>query len=189
MLAKIGLDVALLEQTEVAEVREPAGKGGSSTMPHKRNPVGSALAIACARRVDACASVLTGSLVQEHERALGAWHAEWAPLSDALALTGGAAWHMHEVLAGLEVDAERMRANIDELTAAEQAAFALTPRVGRARAHELVGEAARSGSFRDGLLAAGLSEEELERVLDPATALGSADAFVDRALVLYEEAT
>ena len=189
VLAKIGLDVALLEQTEIAEVREPAGKGGSSTMPHKRNPIGSALAIACARRVDACASVLTRSLVQEHERALGAWHAEWAPLSDALALTGGAAWHMHEVLAGLEVDAERMRANIDELTAAEQAAFALTPRVGRARAHELVGEAARSGSFRDGLLAAGLSEEELERVLDPATALGSADAFVDRALVLYEEAT
>ena len=189
VLAKIGLAVALLEQSEIAEVREPAGKGGSSTMPHKRNPIGSALSIACARRVDACASVLTRSLVQEHERALGAWHAEWAPLSDALALTGGAAWHMHEVLAGLEVDAERMRANIDELTAAEQAAFALTPRVGRARAHELVGEAARSGSFRDGLLAAGLSEEELERVLDPATALGSADAFVDRALVLYEEAT
>jgi 3-carboxy-cis,cis-muconate cycloisomerase len=189
VLAKIGLDVALLEQTEIAEVREPAGKGGSSTMPHKRNPVGSALAIACARRVDACASVLTGSLVQEHERALGAWHAEWAPLSDALALTGGAAWHIHEVLAGLEVDAARMRSNIDELTAAERVAFALTPHVGKDKAHELVGEAARSGSFREGLAAAGLTDEELDRVLDPATALGSADAFVDRALALYGEAS
>ena len=186
VLAKIGLDVALLEQTEFAEVREPAGKGGSSTMPHKRNPVGSALAIACARRVDACSAVLTAALVQEHERALGAWHSEWSALSDALALTGGAAAHIAEVLAGLEVDAERMRANIDELTAAEQASFVLTPRVGRARAHELVAEAARSGSFRDGLLAAGLSEEELARVLDPAASLGSAGAFVDRALALYE---
>ncbi len=186
VLAKIGLDVALLEQTEVAEVREPAGKGGSSTMPHKRNPVGSALAIACARRVDACASVLTAALVQEHERAVGAWQAEWSALSDALALTGGAAAHVHEVLGGLEVDVERMRANVDDLTAAEQASFLLTPQVGRARAHELVGEAARSGSFRDGLLAAGLSEEELERVLDPAASLGSAEAFVDRALALYE---
>jgi 3-carboxy-cis,cis-muconate cycloisomerase len=186
VLAKIGLDVALLEQTEIAEVREPAGKGGSSTMPHKRNPVGSALAIACARRVDACSSVLTAALVQEHERALGAWHAEWTALSDALALTGAAAAHIAEVLAGLEVDAERMRANIDELTAAEQASFVLTPRVGRTRAHELVGEAASSGSFRDGLRAAGLSEEELARVLDPAASLGSAAVFVDRALALYE---
>ena len=111
---------------------------------------------------------------------------EWSALSDALALTGGAAAHIAEVLAGLEVDAERMRANIDELTAAEQASFVLAPRVGRARAHELVAEAARSGSFRDGLLAAGLSEEELARVLDPAASLGSAGAFVDRALALYE---
>jgi 3-carboxy-cis,cis-muconate cycloisomerase len=189
VLAKIGLDVALLEQIEIAEVREPAGKGGSSTMPHKRNPIGSALAIACARRVDACAAVLTGSLVQEHERALGAWHAEWAPLSDALALTGGAAWHMHEVLAGLEVDAERMRANINELTAAERASFALAPQVGKEKAHELVGEAARGGSFREGLAAAGLTDEELDCILDPATAIGSVDAFVDRALAFYEEAT
>ena len=113
----------------------------------------------------------------------------WAPLSDALALTGGAAWHIHEVLAGLEVDAARMRANIDELTAAEQAAFALTPHVGKEKAHELVGEAARSGSFREGLAAAGLTDEELDGVLDPASALGSADAFVDRALALYGEAS
>jgi 3-carboxy-cis,cis-muconate cycloisomerase len=186
VMGKIGLDQALLAQTEIAEVREPAGKGGSSTMPHKRNPIGSAVAIACARRVNGCASVLTGSLVQEHERALGAWHAEWSALSQALALTGGAAAHIAEVLAGLEVDGERMRTNIDESTAAEQAAFALTRRVGRAKAHELVGEAARIGSFRAGLAAAGLSDEELEHVLDPTAALGSAEVFVDRALAFYE---
>jgi 3-carboxy-cis,cis-muconate cycloisomerase len=187
VLAKIGLDVALLEQTEVGEVRETAGKGGSSTMPHKRNPIGSALAIACAKRVTACASVLSGALVQEHERALGAWHAEWSALSDALALTWGAANHIGETLAGLEVDAERMRANLGELTAAEHPSFLLAERVGRARAHELVAEAARSGSFRDGLLKAGLSDDEVERALDPESYLGSAEAFVDRALALSVE--
>ncbi|HEY6054907.1 MAG TPA: lyase family protein, partial [Gaiellaceae bacterium] len=87
--AKIALDVELLAQTEVGEVREPA-EGGSSTMPHKRNPVGSTLARACATGVHAAAGVLTGG-VHEHERAAGAWHAEWKALSDALALTGGAA--------------------------------------------------------------------------------------------------
>jgi 3-carboxy-cis,cis-muconate cycloisomerase len=194
VLAKVGLDVALLAQTEIGEVREPAGKGGSSTMPHKRNPIGSALAIACARRVAACASVLTGALVQEHQRALGAWHAEWGALTEALALTGGAAAAIREVLGGLEVDAERMRANMTDLLAAEPASFALAARVGRTRANELVAEAARratweGSSFRDELARAGLSGDELDRVLDPAVSLGSAEAFVDRALALYEAAT
>ena len=184
--AKIGLDVALLEQTEVGEVREPVGSGGSSTMPHKRNPVGSALAVACAKRVGAAASVLTGALVQEHERAVGGWQAEWSALSEALALTGGAAWHIRVVLDGLEVDAERMRANLGELTAAEHASFVLSERVGREKAHELVADAARRPSFRDGLLAAGLSDAEVEEVLDPTTYLGASDAFVDRAVALYE---
>jgi len=184
--AKIGLDVALLMQTEVGEVREPAGKGGSSTMPHKRNPVGSALAVACARRVGAAASVLTGALVQEHERALGGWQAEWSALSEALALTGGAAWHVRTVLEGLEVDAERMRANLSELTSAEHASFVLAEDVGREQAHHLVAEAARAPSFRDGLLAAGLSETEVDEVLDPTTYLGAVDAIVGRALAFYE---
>ena len=111
--AKIGLDVALLEQTEVGEVREPPGAGGSSTMPHKRNPVGSAVAVACARRANAAASVLTAALVQEHERALGSWQSEWGALSDALAYAGGAAAAVRETLDGLEVDVARMRANLD----------------------------------------------------------------------------
>jgi 3-carboxy-cis,cis-muconate cycloisomerase len=186
VLAKIGLDVALLTQTEVRELREPAGKGGSSTMPHKRNPVGSALAVACAEQVQGCASVLTGALVQEHERGLGGWQAEWGPLSKALALTGGGAAHVRETLNALEVDEQRMRANLSELLGAEHASFVLSERVGRARAHELVGEAARSESFRDGLLAAGLSAEEADRVLDPASYVGVAGPFVDRALALYE---
>ena len=186
VLAKIARDVALLAQTEIAEVREPAGKGGSSTMPHKRNPVGSALAVACAEQALGAASVLTRALVQEHERGLGGWHAEWGPLSQALAYTGGAAAHVGEVLEGLEIDAERMRANMSELVAAEHASFLLAERVGRERAHELVAEAARGESFRDGLRAAGLSADEVERVLDPVSYLGAADDFIDGALALYE---
>jgi 3-carboxy-cis,cis-muconate cycloisomerase len=187
VMAKIGLDVALLAQTEICEVREPAGSGGSSTMPHKRNPVGSALAVACADQARGAASVLLGAPVQEHERGLGGWQAEWGALSQALACTGGAAAHMRTVLDGLEVDADRMRANLSELLGAEHASFVLSERVGRTKAHELVGEAARAESFRDGLVAAGLAADEVERVLDPTAYLGSADAFVDRALAFYEE--
>ncbi len=111
-VAKIGPDVALLAQTEVAEVAEPAGGGASSTMPQKRNPVGSALAIACARDVRARAAVLIESVVQEHERALGGWHAEWGALSAALASTGGAVAAIRSVLEPLEIDGERMRENL-----------------------------------------------------------------------------
>ena len=102
-LAKIGLDIALLAQTEVAEVAESSagGRGGSSAMPHKRNPVGAILARACAAQVHGLASVLTGSLAQEHERGAGGWQAEWKPLTDAIALTGGAASTIREVVENL----------------------------------------------------------------------------------------
>jgi 3-carboxy-cis,cis-muconate cycloisomerase len=116
-VAKIATDVALLTQTEIAEVRE-AAEGGSSTMPHKRNPVGSTLARACASgAVGAGVQLLRG--VHEHERATGAWQAEWRALSEALALTGGAASWMRETLEGLDVDADRMRANISDDTLSE----------------------------------------------------------------------
>jgi 3-carboxy-cis,cis-muconate cycloisomerase len=121
---KIALDIALLAQTEVGEVRESAD-GGSSTMPHKRNPVGSVLARACAARAQAAAGVLLSSLVQEHERAAGAWHAEWGALSDALALTGGTVAWLREALEGLEVDADRMRANIRNETLSEAQSLGL----------------------------------------------------------------
>jgi len=147
VLEKIALDVVLLSQTEVGEVAEPSGggRGGSSSMPHKRNPAGSVLTIACARRVRGDAGVLIAAMPQEHERAAGAWQSEWGPLSSALALTGGAADAMRDVLEGLEVRSERMRENLD-------------------------------------LLMAELSEEET----DSAGSLGSAGAFVDRALSRYE---
>ncbi|MFL5869676.1 MAG: 3-carboxy-cis,cis-muconate cycloisomerase [Solirubrobacterales bacterium] len=116
-LEKIALDVVLLSQTEVGELAEPSGggRGGSSSMPHKRNPVGSVLAIACARRVRGDAGVLLAAMPQEHERAAGAWQSEWAPLSDALGLTGGAASAMRETLEGIEVRPDRMRENLEAL--------------------------------------------------------------------------
>jgi 3-carboxy-cis,cis-muconate cycloisomerase len=116
--AKVGLDVVLLAQTEVGELRV-AEPGASSTMPHKRNPVGAVLAHACASRVHAL--VATFTLAHEHERAAGAWHAEWGALSDALALAGGAAAAARRTLEGLEVDADRMRENLRDDTLAEAA--------------------------------------------------------------------
>jgi 3-carboxy-cis,cis-muconate cycloisomerase len=123
--AKIARDIVLLAQTEVAEVSE-RDAGGSSTMPHKRNPVAAVLADACARHARANASILLESAVQEHERAVGAWHAEWQALTTALAATGGAVESVRRSLAGLEVDVERMRANISRDTLAEAARFGVT---------------------------------------------------------------
>jgi 3-carboxy-cis,cis-muconate cycloisomerase len=110
-LGKIALDLELLAQTEVGEVT--SGSGESSSMPYKRNPVEAVRARACARRVQAAAAPLTGAMAEhEHERAAGAWHAEWAPLAEALAYTGGAAAATREMLERLEVHPDRMRANL-----------------------------------------------------------------------------
>jgi 3-carboxy-cis,cis-muconate cycloisomerase len=110
-LAKAALDVELLAQNEVGEVR--SGRGGSSSMPHKQNPVEAVRVRACAVRVQAAAGLLMAGMSEhEHERAAGAWHAEWAPLSEALALTGGAAAAAREMLDGLEVQPDRMRENL-----------------------------------------------------------------------------
>ena len=111
---KVALDIVLLAQTEVGEVAEESGggRGGSSAMPHKQNPVGAIRARAAARAVRAAAGVLLEAMAGEHERAAGAWHSEWRALSDALANTGGAAWSLREALDGLTVDPARMRANL-----------------------------------------------------------------------------
>jgi 3-carboxy-cis,cis-muconate cycloisomerase len=174
-LAKIGLDVALLSQTEVAEVAE-ADAGGSSTMPQKRNPVASILARACALQVHGHASVLTGALAQELERAAGAWQSEWPSLSSALALTGGAAAAIRSAVEGLEVDTERMRSNLDSAIVAERLAFELMKTHGRAEAHRLVSESDWT------------TLDVPAEAFDPTTYLGSATAFVDRALARREEA-
>lgn len=188
-LAKIGVDVALLAQTEVGEVAE-AGAGGSSTMPQKRNPVGSALAIACARRVRAAASVLTESLVAEHERGIGGWQAEWGALSEALAYTGGAAAAAFRTVVALEVDPERMRGNLEAtggLVVSERLAFLLAGTLGRAEAHRVLAEAAASGLPLREALAGHLPPDRLDEAFDPTTYLGSAAAFVDRALDRYRQ--
>ncbi len=191
--AKVGLDVALLAQSEVGEVAEGSA-GGSSTMPQKRNPVGSALALACSRLASAHASVLTDARAHEHERAVGGWHAEWEALSGALAFAGGAVAAAADVVGGLEVHAERMLENLQAsggLVVAERISFELTPRLGRRDAHAVVADAARAPSFRDALLGderVGLSAEELDALLDPTAYLGSAEPLVDRALAVYEEA-
>ncbi|MFC4586138.1 3-carboxy-cis,cis-muconate cycloisomerase [Sphaerisporangium corydalis] len=114
-LGKIAGDVVLLAQNEVGEVAEPAapGRGGSSAMPHKRNPVLSVLIGSAAAQVPALAQILQSSMVAEHERPTGAWHAEWMPLRECLRLTGGAAEIAAELCAGLRVFPERMRANLD----------------------------------------------------------------------------
>jgi 3-carboxy-cis,cis-muconate cycloisomerase len=129
--AKIALDVVLLAQTEVAEV-STGDNGRSSTMPHKRNPASAVLALACTRQAHAQAGVLTASLVQEHERAAGAWQAEWEALSGALAYSGGAAAATRRTLDALSVDEERMRQNVREETLSEQRTFQ-SDGVGKAR--------------------------------------------------------
>jgi 3-carboxy-cis,cis-muconate cycloisomerase len=194
-LEKIALDVKLMAQTEVGELSESSagGRGGSSTLPHKRNPVGAALAIACAHGVRGAASVLIGAVAQEHERAGGAWQAEWDALSRALALTGGAAAALREALDGIEVNSERMQANL-ELTGGLLMTEAVAGRLDRPDAKAVVGEIARRASesgrpLRDELIAderIELSEEEIDSALDPATYLGSAEGLVDRALKAHE---
>ncbi len=202
VLNKLALDVILMAQTEVGEAAEPSGggRGGSSTLPHKRNPVSAILATACARRVQPLAQTLQAAMAQEHERAAGAWHSEWEALSDALALTGGAAAATREVVEDLQIHPERMRENLGVtrgLLLAESVTTILGSRLGRLKAHDLVKAAShraldRGTSLREELLAKAalrelLSPEEIDAALDPACYLGSAEAFVERALDLYRK--
>jgi 3-carboxy-cis,cis-muconate cycloisomerase len=200
VLAKISLDVILMAQTEVGEVAEPAGegRGGSSTLPHKRNPILSVTAAASAHRVQDLSRTLQAAMAQEHERAAGVWHSEWETLSDALALTGGAAAAIREVTEGLEVHPEKMRENLNEtkgMLMAENVTTVVAGHLGRLEAHELVEAASRRAAdggkpfreelLREPVLREQLSTEEIDAALDPAGYLGSAGAFVDRALELY----
>ena len=202
VLAKISQDIILMAQTEVGEAAEPAGegRGGSSTLPHKRNPILSVTAAANARRVQDLARTLQAAMPQEHERAAGAWHSEWEALSDALALAGGAAANVRETTEGLEVHPEKMRENLGAtqgMLLAENVTTVLSEKLGRLEAHDLV-EAACRRALRDGkhlreellqdaAVRGVLSEGEIDAALDPAGYLGSAGAFVDRTLELYRE--
>ncbi len=190
--AKISADVVLLAQTEVAEVREGAG-GASSTMPQKRNPAVSTRTLACAATARRHACALVAAEPHEHERAAGAWHAEWDALTGALEGAGGAAAGARELLAGLEVDPARMRRNLDltrGLVMAERVAYTAAARIGLVEAQRLVAEAAgrtaaEDVTFRQALAESaglGLRPDEIDAALDPAAGLESAAALVDRVL-------
>lgn len=198
-LGKMARDWSLLMQTELAEAIEPAGegKGGSSTMPHKRNPVAAAVVLAAATRAPGLVAGLLAGMVQEHERGLGGWHAEWEALPELALLAAGALRRTAETMAGLEVDPAAMRAGLATtrgLIMAEAVQMALGRKLGRQQAHALMGRAAKQ-AVAEGLglglgdilrrmpeIAAGLGEAELDRLLDPAGYVGEAGAFVDRVL-------
>ena len=192
VLGKIALDIALLAQTEVGEVAEGTpGRGGSSTMPHKNNPVAAVSARAAARRAPALVATLLASMEQEHERAAGAWHAEWPSLSDLLSTVGSSAAWLADCLGSLVVDPDRMRVNLASsgaVLAAEPVAGALTDALGRTRAHDLVSRAVRDPrGLRTALLETPavtdvLSATDLDALLDPARHVGHAGTLVDRAL-------
>jgi 3-carboxy-cis,cis-muconate cycloisomerase len=198
-LGKMARDIALLTQSEVAEVAEPSapGRGGSSSMPQKRNPVGCATVLAAAIRLPALVSVLLSAMTQEHERGLGGWQAEWETLPEIFLLTSGALSQMRQVVVGLRVDTERMWANLDAtggLSYAEAVSTALARAIGRAAAHELVESAcrrAREGSrhLLEVILSAPeitehLSAAELKSLFDPQQHVRAAARLVDGALAV-----
>lgn len=147
-IGKIAKDISLLMQTEVGEVFEGAGvgKGGSSTMPHKRNPVASAIILANAQRVPHLVATLMTAMAQEHERSAGLWHSEWEVLNDLMKLTAGTVERSIELLSGLEVDKKRMLQNLEltqGLIYAENVSLALAEKIGKSEAHELVEKACK----------------------------------------------
>ncbi|MBX8513105.1 3-carboxy-cis,cis-muconate cycloisomerase [Pseudomonas cichorii] len=196
-LGKMGRDISLLMQTEVGEVFEPAaaGKGGSSTMPHKRNPVGAAVMIGAATRAPGLVATLFAAMPQEHERSLGLWHAEWETLPELCCLVSGSLQQALQVVPGLEVDESRMLVNLDStrgLVLAEAVSIELSRHIGRDAAHHLVEQncrrAVQQGAHlrqvlgEDPQVTAQLSSQELDRLLDPAHYLGQARLWVERAV-------
>jgi 3-carboxy-cis,cis-muconate cycloisomerase len=181
-LAKAARDIALMMQAEVGEASEPSGpgRGGSSTMPHKRNPVGAALVLAAAQRAPMLAATIVAAMPQEHERALGGWQAEWPTLAALVESLASAIEAMAEVAPGLSIDLDAIQANMDAADAAvlaERATFLLAERMGKQEAHALVEQAlAKGGSFVEAL---GQLEKELG---DEAALLGYSPEFVDRLL-------
>ncbi|MBB5886093.1 3-carboxy-cis,cis-muconate cycloisomerase [Xanthomonas sp. F1] len=193
-LGKIGRDVALLMQSEVAEAFEPAaaGKGGSSAMPHKRNPVGCVVAIAAATRAPGLLATLFAALPQEHERAVGGWHAEWETLPELVRLSAGSLAQVRVLIEGLELDRARMGAHLDShggLLYAEAVAVTLATHLGKAAAHALVETAVRRALATQQHLRAVLAEDpQVTAVLAPADleALFASDSWRGMATVWIE---
>lgn len=196
-LGKLGRDLSLLMQTDVGEVFEPSapGKGGSSTMPHKRNPVGAAVLIGAATRAPGLVATMLSAMPQEHERSLGLWHAEWETLPELCCLVSGALQQALIAVPGLEVDTARMRENLEQtrgLVLAEAVSIALAQRIGRDAAHHLVEQCCRRAIAEQRHLRAVLGDTaeicaqfscaELDGLLDPACYLGQARRWVERAV-------
>jgi 3-carboxy-cis,cis-muconate cycloisomerase len=192
---KIARDVALLMQTEVAEAFEPAapGRGGSSTMPHKRNPVAAASALAAATIAPNLAATIFAAQVQEHERALGGWQAQWPTFPALLLVSSGALAAIVDIAQGLEVDTDRMRSNLDitdGLIMAEAVAVALAPKLGKLEAHKIVEEGSRKAVAgkrnlynvlaEDERVTAQLTIGELARLFELMGYQGIAQTFIDR---------
>ena len=200
-LGKIARDIALHSQTEIAELTEPtvSGRGGSSAMPHKRNPVGCAAVLAVAHRVPGLVATMLASMVQEQERALGGWQAEWDTLPEIVSLCGAALNQMNIVVHGLQVNPMKMRSNIDVtrgLVMAEAVSLALAQHIGKEAAHHLLEEACtlavNTNSHLIDVLKADkqctshLSVIEIERLFDSLAYTGQSSAFVEKVLATHE---
>jgi 3-carboxy-cis,cis-muconate cycloisomerase len=196
-LAKMAGDIALMMQGEIGEVREPAaeGRGGSSAMPQKRNPVLCVNILAATARMPGLVATLLHVQAQQHERAAGNWQAEWSVLPELVLLAGGALAQMNEMLDGLEVDAKRMRANIEAqqgLLMAEAVSMALAAKLGKKQAHALIARASKRAIAQnihlrraiegDESLARHFDRRTLDRLFDPAASLGAAEAMIAAAL-------
>lgn len=196
-IGKIARDLSLHMQTEIGEVLEPAGegRGGSSSMPHKRNPVTVVVALAAATRVPGLVSTMLSAMIQEDERGVGNWHAEWETLPEIFRLTGGALHQMASIIPRLEVDTARMAKNLEAtqgLIFAEAVTVALAAPIGKKAARQLVevaiAAARESGKHLLEVLAENpgvtrhLSPAELERLFDVKSYLGAAETWVDRVL-------
>ncbi len=198
-LGKIALDVMIMASTEFAEVYEPfvKGRGASSTMPQKRNPISSELMLAAAKAVRQHAGLMVDAMVQDFERATGPWHAEWIAIPESFVLTSGALHQAKFALGGLVVDTGRMKHNLGisrGLIVAEAVMMGMAPYTGRQQAHDIVYDACRTVHQHGGTLAEALAalpavtahfdRAAIERMTDPANYLGLAPAMVDRAVEL-----
>ncbi len=196
-LGKIALDIMLMASTELAEVYEPfvKGRGASSTMPQKRNPISSELMLAACKAVRQHAGLMLDAMVQDFERATGPWHAEWIAIPESFVLTAGALHQARFALEGLIVDEQQMAKNLDlsrGLIVAEAVMMGLAPQLGRQEAHDLVYDACRIVNERGGSLAEALTANSevsgridratIDRLTAPRYYLGQAPQMVDRVL-------
>ena len=203
-LGKIAYDIMLMASTEFGEVYEPfvIGRGASSTMPQKRNPISSELMLAAAKGVRQHAGLMLDAMIQDFERATGPWHAEWMAVPEAFVLTAGALHQARFALGGLIVDEARMQQNLavsKGLIVAEAVMMGLAPHTGRQEAHDMVYAACREVSEGGGTLAEALvrrpeitkhlDQAAIQRLTDPANYLGMAPQMVDRAVAASRRQT